>query len=102
MVAVNRKLYAQADYDCQRCGGAETAEMRKRVHDFARPLCDGCIEVMRHDGHDKNAPVIVGSTSQITEIADDGKMHSLKKSTEKTIRYEDWPFRCRKCFPIGA
>lgn len=36
MVAINRRLYEQRDYDCQRCGAPEDAALRHPC-----PVCDG-------------------------------------------------------------
>ena len=94
MVADNqRTLYTQKDYDCQRCGAAESEAMRKRVRDFVRPLCDGCVEAMGHEGHGPDELVTIVTTTHSHD--ESGK--PTQRRTEQRIRYADWEFRCGVC-----
>lgn len=103
MVAVNRSFgaYTQADYDCQRCGGAETEEMKKRVRDFCRPYCDDCLEAMKHEGHGPGSGLLCySSTTRVKMVMTDGKNRTAQETEHHpTIPIEQSPTRCPKCFP---
>lgn len=50
--------------------------------------------------HGPEGKVIVGETS-VGQFKDekDGKVKNMSRSTDRTIRYGDWEFRCRVCYP---
>lgn len=71
--------------------------MRKRVADFVRPICDACVQVMRHEGHGSDEVVVVGTS---TTGLDPMTGRNTIEHHDKQIRYADWEFKCRTCFPL--
>lgn len=96
-------FYTQKDYDCQECGGAETEAMKKRVAHFIRPICDECMALAAHMGHEANAQVKIDHVTIVQEVAQgpDGKerLRMVEKRETRHVRYADWEWRCRVCFP---
>jgi hypothetical protein len=97
MASLSRRLYTQADYDCQECGRPETPAMEKRVADFARPICDECIDRLAHEGHQR-PDLMVNITHEVIAIdPTSGRREEKRKSWQ--IPYREWDVRCRSCFP---
>lgn len=49
--------------------------------------------------HGPHEPVVIGATVRGQERGLDGKVRTADKVSDKIIRYANWEFRCRICYP---